>query len=280
MTLSRFADVPPGAWEFTTGEYGKPDIAAPSTRLRCSLSPTAGMAACAVIRDRDIGVDVELRSRTTPIEVAARFFSSRETHDLLTLDPARQPERFLEYWTLKEAYLKARGFGLSLPLDQFSMHTTADGQWRIAMEPTFGDDRPGGGSGRRASAITRRRWRSDEHERIRYRRRPGRYHGSGYLNHRFLRLPATSGILAVALVSSLLVVAAEPLPPRTPDLQADRRRFLGQIDFNQTLMHGLLCFLLFAGALQVDLGGLVRTAGRSPRSPRSACCCRWQWSGC
>ena len=79
---------------------------------------------------------------------------------------------------------------------------------------------------------------------------------SGYVNHRLLHLPATSGTLLVALVSSLIVVVLEQLVPGLP-LRADIERFLGQIDFNQTLMHGLLCFLLFAGALHVDLGGLL-----------------------
>jgi CPA1 family monovalent cation:H+ antiporter len=78
----------------------------------------------------------------------------------------------------------------------------------------------------------------------------------GYVNHRFLRLPATSGTLAVALVSSLALVGAELALPQF-SLRPTIQRFLGQIDFNQTLMHGMLCFLLFAGALHVDLGGLL-----------------------
>jgi CPA1 family monovalent cation:H+ antiporter len=79
---------------------------------------------------------------------------------------------------------------------------------------------------------------------------------SGYVNHRLLHLPPTSGTLLVALVSSLIVIVLERVLPSI-QLQADIQGFLGQIDFNQTLMHGLLCFLLFAGALHVDLGGLL-----------------------
>ena len=79
---------------------------------------------------------------------------------------------------------------------------------------------------------------------------------SGYLNHRLLHLPPTSGTLVIALVSSLIVIILERLVPGI-HLQGDIERFLGQIDFNQTLMHGLLCFLLFAGALHVDLGDLL-----------------------
>lgn len=79
---------------------------------------------------------------------------------------------------------------------------------------------------------------------------------SGYINHRLLHLPPTSGTLLIALVSSLIVIVLERLIPGI-QLQSDIERFLAQIDFNQTLMHGLLCFLLFAGALHVDLGGLL-----------------------
>ncbi len=79
---------------------------------------------------------------------------------------------------------------------------------------------------------------------------------SGYINHRFLRLPPTSGTLAVALGSSLFVVLLEELVPGL-HLRPSLEHFLRQIDFDQTLMRGLLCFLLFAGALHVDLEGLV-----------------------
>jgi CPA1 family monovalent cation:H+ antiporter len=79
---------------------------------------------------------------------------------------------------------------------------------------------------------------------------------SGYVNHRLLRLPQTSGTLLIALVSSLVVLAIEHLLPGLR-LRTDIEEFLQHIDFDQTLMHGLLCFLLFAGALHVDLEGLV-----------------------
>lgn len=78
----------------------------------------------------------------------------------------------------------------------------------------------------------------------------------GYVNHRLLRLPATSGTLLVALISSLVVLSLERLGPGV-ELGPDVAAFVGRIDFNQTLMRGLLCFLLFAGALHVDFEALV-----------------------
>ncbi len=79
---------------------------------------------------------------------------------------------------------------------------------------------------------------------------------SGYLNHRLLRLPPASGTLAVALVSSLIALAVDRLVPELR-VEADIARFLSQIDFNETLMRGLLSFLLFAGALHLDLDALL-----------------------
>ena len=78
---------------------------------------------------------------------------------------------------------------------------------------------------------------------------------AGYVNHRLLKLPATSGTLVVALLSSFVIVATESV---LPGLRVGIGSFLGKIDFNQTLMHGMLCFLLFAGALHVDLEGLLK----------------------
>lgn len=83
---------------------------------------------------------------------------------------------------------------------------------------------------------------------------------SGYINHRFLKLPATSGTLVVALVSSLCLVAADALVPSW-ELQPTLVAFLGGIDFNETLMHGMLCFLLFAGSLHIDLDELFDNKG-------------------
>lgn len=78
----------------------------------------------------------------------------------------------------------------------------------------------------------------------------------GYVNHRLLRLPTTSGTLMVALVSSLMLVAADGMFPQLK-LADTVGSFRAKIDFNETLMHGMLSFLLFAGALHVDLEGLL-----------------------
>lgn len=75
-----------------------------------------------------------------------------------------------------------------------------------------------------------------------------------WLNQRFLKLPATIGLMAIALACSLGVVGVGLL---VPSLQAQATTFLAQVDFNETLMEGMLGVLLFAGALHVNLDDLV-----------------------
>jgi 4'-phosphopantetheinyl transferase len=122
-TLSRYADVAPGEWRFAVGSHGKPYVALPAEagRLSFNLSNTDGLVACAVAREVAVGVDVENVMRPgDPMSIAAQFFSPREVRDLSALPWSRQRERFFAYWTLKEAYIKARGLGLAIPLNQFS----------------------------------------------------------------------------------------------------------------------------------------------------------------
>ncbi|SMC25992.1 monovalent cation:H+ antiporter, CPA1 family [Desulfacinum hydrothermale DSM 13146] len=76
-----------------------------------------------------------------------------------------------------------------------------------------------------------------------------------YLNHRFLRVPTTIGVMAISLLGSLAVVAAGPL---SLGLRQEALRLVQSIDFDDTLLHGMLSFLLFAGALHIDLEKLAR----------------------
>lgn len=80
-----------------------------------------------------------------------------------------------------------------------------------------------------------------------------------WINHRLLRLPANIGMLVMGLGASLLLIGVELAFPRTP-LYATLTRAVGQIDFYEAVMHGMLGFLLFAGALHVDLAELRRRA--------------------
>jgi 4'-phosphopantetheinyl transferase len=118
--------VDPRAWQFVANPYGRPEIAGPLPRppLRFNLSHTDGLIVCLLAADREIGVDVEDTTRQTigGIGIADRYFSPAEVAALRAVPPAAQQGRFYDYWTLKESYIKARGLGLQVPLDQFSFH--------------------------------------------------------------------------------------------------------------------------------------------------------------
>lgn len=138
LTLSRYAPVSPEAWSFSLGEHGRPEIEGPSDarRLRFNLSHTRGMVVCAVVRELDIGVDVEsAERRLRHRELAERFFGEGEVNALRTLPPGTRAGRFLELWTLKEAYLKARGSGISIPLRSFQLQVSDSEAPRISFDP-------------------------------------------------------------------------------------------------------------------------------------------------
>ena len=121
--LSRYASIPPAKWRFVKNVHGKPRI---DPNLGCiplsfSLSHTKGLAVVAVAAGADVGVDVEsMDRRVDAAKISGRFFSTEESALLHKCKPGRLREHFFRYWTLKECYIKARGLGLSLPLDSFS----------------------------------------------------------------------------------------------------------------------------------------------------------------
>jgi 4'-phosphopantetheinyl transferase len=94
-----------------------------------------------VTHRRELGVDVEnLRTREVSLDIADRFFAKPEVDELATVPKERQQDRFFEYWTFKESYIKARGMGLSIPLGQFSFHYPHERAVHIAIDPELGDD--------------------------------------------------------------------------------------------------------------------------------------------
>lgn len=124
MVLSRYADVAPADWKFGVGQHGKPFVLAPATAppLYFNLSNALGFVACAVSTAHEaLGVDVEASCRVTSAgDVARRFFAPSEVAMLRALPDTRQRDGFLTLWTLKESYIKARGLGLSVPLNAFA----------------------------------------------------------------------------------------------------------------------------------------------------------------
>jgi 4'-phosphopantetheinyl transferase len=140
--LSRLGGAAPDRWRFSTNRHGRPEIVSPGglPPLRFNLSHTEGIVVCAVAFERDIGVDVEdAHRKRIAMELADRYFSREEACGLHALPSSRQRDRFLEYWTLKEAYIKAKGMGLAIPLERFSFHMEEGLPLRVSFDASLHD---------------------------------------------------------------------------------------------------------------------------------------------
>jgi 4'-phosphopantetheinyl transferase len=109
---------------FASGATGRPVLAPPfdASGLVFNLAHTPGLVVLAVARGAPVGIDVEVRDKKVPLEVARRFFSQAEADALDALPAPAKALRFLRLWTLKEAYLKATGAGLLGGLDSMTFH--------------------------------------------------------------------------------------------------------------------------------------------------------------
>jgi len=127
--LASYLQSEPARLRFRTNEYGKPslDIEAGREALRFNLSHSHDLALYAVVSKREVGVDLEyIQQDFDTKQIAERFFSTREIAALNALPANLQTESFFRCWTRKEAYVKARGEGLSLPLEQFDVSLSPD----------------------------------------------------------------------------------------------------------------------------------------------------------
>jgi 4'-phosphopantetheinyl transferase len=138
--LSYHGRLPPEAWRFELNNFGKPAIE-PECGLRFNLSNSPGLVVCLIGEGAEVGVDLEPRERADSIaEVGPRMFSPRELEQLGNLRDDERPERALRLWTLKEAYIKARGIGLSLPLNKFSFLFDGAEAIRMELDASLGDE--------------------------------------------------------------------------------------------------------------------------------------------
>lgn len=142
-TLARATGRDAASLTFTIGERGRPELDLPDgeVSVRFNLSHTLGRVAVAVTASDDVGVDVE-RMRDVNLGVAERHFAPSEAASLRALPADQQEARFFAYWTLKEAYIKARGLGLALPLDGFAFDLDGDcgdGRMGFSVRADLGD---------------------------------------------------------------------------------------------------------------------------------------------
>jgi 4'-phosphopantetheinyl transferase len=122
--LSHYITISPSHLRFYYNQYGKPFLAPEfsSHLLNFNLSHAGSMVLYAITRNMEIGVDVErVHADFEYEEIAERFFSANEVAILRTIPTEKKLEAFYNCWTRKEAYIKAHGQGLSLPLDSFDV---------------------------------------------------------------------------------------------------------------------------------------------------------------
>ena len=146
--LGRYLGDDPARVHFSVNAFGK--LAVPGSALGFSLSQSNSLAFFALGEGLEVGCDIEACDPGLDcLAVARRFFSPRETAALEAAEPARRLRVFYECWTRKEAYVKARGYGLSLPLAGFSVSLASaepvallegEAGWRVAapdMGPAY-----------------------------------------------------------------------------------------------------------------------------------------------
>jgi 4'-phosphopantetheinyl transferase len=122
MLLGSYVDSDPMELVFSYSDKEKPSLNPSASRVEFNVSHSGGIALLAFTRERSLGVDVEqLRENFDHEAIARRFFSEQERRQLAELTPSERFHGFFRCWTRKEAYIKAQGTGLSLPLDQFDV---------------------------------------------------------------------------------------------------------------------------------------------------------------
>lgn len=135
--------VDPASWRFSHNNYGKPAIHSEQQRLPLffNLSHSGGKLVLAVAGFESIGVDIEQCSKQRRIDkISARYFSTQEAAELLACSEQNKLQRFYELWTLKEAYIKACGQGLAIPLQYFSYSFPSSENIAIEFDSAREDD--------------------------------------------------------------------------------------------------------------------------------------------
>ena len=127
--LGNYLHTAPNQLDFDYTQYGKPFLGNNFQEhgLKFNLAHSGTMALYGFVNGRELGIDIEqMRPNVDHAEIARRFFSSGEIATLNTLPPTDQRQGFFDCWTRKEAYIKAHGQGLSLPLDSFDVSPMSD----------------------------------------------------------------------------------------------------------------------------------------------------------
>jgi 4'-phosphopantetheinyl transferase len=138
-TLAGYLGQAPDDIAFTHNRFGKPRLAEPGPGLEFNLSHTRGFAVVAVAHGGVVGVDAENTDRVVDAISLQHVLAPAEIRQLEGWTPEQHRAAVFTFWTLKEAYVKARGEGLSIPLDSFAFRLGAGAQVPIAFTPAADD---------------------------------------------------------------------------------------------------------------------------------------------
>ncbi len=141
LLLGRYLGIGPREVELVQGARGRPELDEPRG-LSFNLSHTADLAVFAIARRAAVGVDIEALDRRAPARgLIERTLNARERDRVMRAGADRRTAAFLEYWTVKEAYVKALGVGLALDLREVGVERCTDrprldlpggsGEWRV-----------------------------------------------------------------------------------------------------------------------------------------------------
>jgi len=118
----------PHEWPWREGPRGRPEIDLPGIALSFNVAHSGGIVVCAVAREAEVGIDIEDRTRARlDRDLVERYCSPTEVADVVAQPGDGWRDQFLRYWTLKEAYLKARGLGIAVHLSHLAFRLTSTG---------------------------------------------------------------------------------------------------------------------------------------------------------
>ncbi len=135
VVLARYGECDPARITLELNAFGKPTLAGGDSRLQFNASHSDGVALVAVTVNRAVGIDIERhRADVDCLGVAASFFSPDEVETLRRADTPTRRSMFFTLWSCKEAWVKARGLGLSFPLDRCRVRV-GEGEPRLLEDP-------------------------------------------------------------------------------------------------------------------------------------------------
>lgn len=141
--LSRYLEIAPAEVRFEYGPKGKPALSGEcaSSGIRFNVSHSETVFLCAVARGMGVGIDIEaIVPRADFLKLAQRFFAATEAAEIRSLPEIEQLPAFYACWTRKEAYGKAKGSGLSIPLNKFKVTLLPGAPPTVVSSAVFPDD--------------------------------------------------------------------------------------------------------------------------------------------